>query len=61
MTVLETDGWGHMPRWTRDQAKELETAFWSWVNSHGLIWFETDARLAHALATALGLELTISE
>ena len=36
---------------------ELGSAFMAWAESHGVVWFETDARLRDELAAVLGIEL----
>jgi hypothetical protein len=36
---------------------ELGAAFLEWLENHGLVWFDTDARLRDELAAVLNIEL----
>ena len=40
---------------------DLGAAFQAWVESHGVIWFDTDARLRDELAAVLGIELRFED
>lgn len=59
-----TDGHGHRPRWTADEIdahRGLEEAFREWSANHGVIWFDTDTRLAERIADALGITIDWSD
>lgn len=57
----ETDGYGHLPRWTRAEVEsheQLEAVFSEWIEDRrGTIMWEIELRLARAIADTLDLTL----
>ena len=43
------------------EVAELRDAFHEWTENHGLVWFDSDARLAEAIAGVLNIDLVWGE
>lgn len=63
--VRETDGYGHLPRWTRAEVEDhenLEAAFREWADGKaGTLWWDTETRLADAIACVLNITIDWSD
>jgi hypothetical protein len=46
---------------SKQTREELAAAFEQWHQDHGVVWFDTDVRLAEAIAAELGIKLVWNE